>query len=274
MPGKRARALWLLMAFVLLAGAATLMAQPSRELISGETRTGSLSADQVAQVYTVSGDAGDQISLLALADNGAELTIFLTNAAGEMVAQGAGTAMEGFGLPAAGRYYVTVLAAGGLPETGVLDFSLSFAQEAAPMAEIAGQSEADVPFAPGEILVISGLQFQLQWESLANLDLEVRDPVGGSVYFSRPVTESGGLFGVNVNSICETRSSALPTEQANWSAGSIPTLAATRFWCTTSNLVTARRAAQLTSALTCAWMTSAQRRWWAALPLARPGSAA
>ena len=58
MPGKRARALWLLMAFVLLAGAATLMAQPSRELISGETRTGSLSADQVAQVYTVSGDAG------------------------------------------------------------------------------------------------------------------------------------------------------------------------------------------------------------------------
>ena len=66
------------------------------------------------------------------------------------------------------------------------------------MAEIAGQSEADVPFAPGEILVISGLQFQLQWESLANLDLEVRDPVGGSVYFSRPVTESGGLFGVNV----------------------------------------------------------------------------
>ena len=222
MPGKRARALWLLMAFVLLAGAATLMAQPSRELISGETRTGSLSADQVAQVYTVSGDAGDQISLLALADNGAELTIFLTNAAGEMVAQGAGTAMEGFGLPAAGRYYVTVLAAGGLPETGVLDFSLSFAQEAAPMAEIAGQSEADVPFAPGEILVISGLQFQLQWESLANLDLEVRDPVGGSVYFSRPVTESGGLFGVNVNSICETRSSALPTEQANWSAGSIP----------------------------------------------------
>ena len=83
--------------------------------------------------------------------------------------RGAGTAMEGFGLPAAGRYYVTVLAAGGLPETGVLDFSLSFAQEAAPMAEIAGQSEADVPFAPGEILVISGLQFQLQWESLANL---------------------------------------------------------------------------------------------------------
>ena len=151
------------------------------------------------------------------------LTILLTNAAGEMVAQGAGTAMEGFGLPVAGRYYVTVLTAGGLPEAGALDFSLSFAQEAAPMAETADLGETVVPFAPGELLVISGLQFQVQWESLANLDLEVRDPVGGSVYFSRPVTESGGLFGVNVNSVCETRSSALPTEQANWSAGSIPT---------------------------------------------------
>ena len=223
MPEQRARALWLLMAFVLFAGAATLVAQPSRELVSGETRSGTLSADQVAQVYTFSGESGDQISLLALADDGTELTILLTNAAGEMVAQGAGTAMEGFALPAAGRYYVTLLTAGGLPEAGVLDFSLSFAQEAAPMTETADMSEVVTTFAPGEVLAISGLQFQLQWESLANLDLEVRDPVGGSVYFSRPVTASGGLFGVNVNSVCETRSSALPTEQANWSAGSIPT---------------------------------------------------
>ena len=39
MPEQRARALWLLMAFVLFAGAATLVAQPSRELVSGETRS-------------------------------------------------------------------------------------------------------------------------------------------------------------------------------------------------------------------------------------------
>ena len=70
MPGQRARALWLLMAFVLLVSAATLVAQPTRELVSGETRTGTLSADQIAQVYTFSGEAGDRISLLALADNG------------------------------------------------------------------------------------------------------------------------------------------------------------------------------------------------------------
>ena len=43
------------------------------------------------------------------------------------------------------------------------------------------------------------------------------------MYFSRPATESGGLFNVNMNSVCETRSSVQPTEEVTWSAGSLPT---------------------------------------------------
>lgn len=223
MPEQRKRALLLLLILVLLAGAATTMAQATRELVSGTTRAGSLAADQVAQVYTFTGAAGDSVSLQVEADNGTELTVLLSDVAGEPVAQGVGTAMEGLGLPLAGRYYVTVLAAGGLPEAGALDFSLSFTLDAAPVEAVAESSETAASFAPGEVLTISGLQILLQWESLANLDLEVRDPVGGSVFFSRPVTESGGRFGVNVNSVCDTRSSLLPSEEVNWSSGSLPT---------------------------------------------------
>ncbi len=222
MSGRRTRALLLLMVFVSLAGVTGLSAQQSRELVSGDVRTGTLSLDQEAQVYTFDGETGQLVNLAAEADDATVLTLLVTDADGEMLAQASGVAMEGPGLPATGRYYVTVLAPGGLPESGTLDFNLSFELLPAPAGQIV--EEVTTPaFAPGEVLAISGLQFQLQWESLANLDLEIRDPVGGSVYFSRPVTPSGGVFGENVNSVCDIRSGALPTEVVNWPGGSMPT---------------------------------------------------
>ena len=223
MSGQRYRALLLLMVFAMLAGAASLGAQQSRELVPAEARTGTLSADQVAQVYTFTAAANDQVSLLAVAGNGAGLTTLLTDAAGQMIAQASGAAMDGLVLQDAGTYYVTVLASAGLPGTGSLDFSLTLDLLPAPVEAVVAADDETPVFAPGELLTLSGLQFQLQWESLANLDLEVRDPVGGSVYFSRPAAPSGGVFGENMNSICETRSSALPTEVINWSGGTLPT---------------------------------------------------
>ena len=132
MSGIRCRALWLLLTCVLLAGAAGLLAQQSRELIPGETRTGALSLDAAAQVYTFDGAAGDLVSLQAEAGDGSALAILVTDAAGEMVAQAGAVAMEGVALPEAGRHYVTVLAPAGLPEGGLLDFSLDFDLQAAP----------------------------------------------------------------------------------------------------------------------------------------------
>ncbi|MCY3720213.1 MAG: PPC domain-containing protein [Anaerolineaceae bacterium] len=223
MSGRRTRALLLLMVFVLHAGVAGLSAQQSRELLPGDQRSGALSLDMGAQVYTFSGETGDLVSLAAEAGDAGVLSLLVTDADGEMLAQASGVAMEGFALPEAGRYYVTVLAPGGLPESGTLEFSLTFDLQPAPVEQVSAE-EVTVPvFAPGEVVAISGLRFQLQWESLANLDLEIRDPVGGSVYFSRPVAPSGGAFGENVNSVCETRSGALPTEVVNWSGGGLPT---------------------------------------------------
>lgn len=223
MSGIRCRALWLLLTCALLVCASGLLAQQSRELVPGETRTGALSLDAAAQVYTFNAAAGDEVSLQVESGDGSALAILLTDSAGEMVAQAGAVAMEGLALPDAGRYFVTVLAPAGLPEGGSLDFSLVFDLQPAPDGMMAAADESAPVFAPGQVLAVSGLQFRLQWESLANLDLEIRDPVGGSVYFARPAAASGGVFGENVNSVCEARSGALPTEVVNWPGGSLPT---------------------------------------------------
>ena len=90
-------------------------------------------------------------------------------------------------------------------------------EAAAPTATVAAS------FAPGEILTATGLTISLTWNSTANLDLEVRDPIGGSLRFATPQVESGGVFDVNVNSVCNDVTASAPTEQASWPAGSLPT---------------------------------------------------
>jgi hypothetical protein len=76
---------------------------------------------------------------------------------------------------------------------------------------------------PVDLLTSTGIQVSLQWGSTANLDLEVRDPVGGSLRFATPTVTSGGTFGTNVNSVCNALSDNSPTEQATWPAGVVPT---------------------------------------------------
>ena len=69
---------------------------------------------------------------------------------------------------------------------------------------------------PGELLTVTGMQIELSWNTASNLDLEVRDPVGGSLYWERPTVASGGQFGVNVNGACDALNSDTPSEQASW----------------------------------------------------------
>ncbi len=95
--------------------------------------------------------------------------------------------------------------------------------EVTPTESIAPTSVPQAVFAPGEILTASGLNVNLTWDTTANLDLEIRDPVGGSLRFATPQVNSGGVFDVNVNSVCNTATFDNPTESAAWPAGAIPT---------------------------------------------------
>ncbi len=63
---------------------------------------------------------------------------------------------------------------------------------------------------------------QLSWSTTDDLDLEVRDPVGGSLYWETPTVSSGGSLSANANQGCANPSTS-PSETATWSPGGIPT---------------------------------------------------
>lgn len=224
-----------------------VLAQEGRTLTSGASVTGVLDSDNVAQVYTFAGAEGDSVTLTASSATGLGLALLLADSTGAVVAQGfessGPTTLADVALPAADTYYVTVLSALGVTLPAGNTFNLTFelveavpggesTEEATETVDTATPEATSVPqtpaattttFAPGQILTVNGMQISLVWNSLANLDLEVRDPVGGSVYFSTPNAPSGGEFGVNVNSVCDTRTADSPTEQVVWPAGSLPT---------------------------------------------------
>ncbi|NWG15612.1 MAG: PPC domain-containing protein [Chloroflexi bacterium] len=220
---------------ILLMSAPTALAQPvaGRSLTPGVVVEGALDADNLAQVYTFEGAADQTIKLSATGALG--LALLLTDSTGAPLAQAVTAnetvALADVTLAASGTYYVTVFRVGQATEAASFRLSLALAAglptptAALPMAEATVEATAaPAGFTlPGDLLTVTGLQVALTWNSTANLDLEVRDPVGGSLFFNTPTVTSGGQFGVNVNSVCATLTAESPTETASWTAGVIPT---------------------------------------------------
>ncbi|NDJ62940.1 MAG: hypothetical protein GYB67_17605 [Chloroflexi bacterium] len=75
---------------------------------------------------------------------------------------------------------------------------------------------------PGQVVTIGGIQVALAWNTTDDLDLEIRDPVGGSLYWTTPNVNSGGTLGPNVNQVCEITTDT-PSESASWPPGGVPT---------------------------------------------------
>lgn len=238
----------LVLVVVLSASLVLAQAQTARTLTPGVVVAGTLDANNLAQVYTFSGTAGQSVTLTATGGSG--LALLVTDATGNPIAQGVApgdtVSLSDVILPKNDTYYVTVLRAGS--ETGAVSFELSLAvalsvgataeatteaaeavtPEATAAATTSPEATAEAGSAggftpPGELLTATGLQVSLTWNATANLDLEVRDPVGGSLYFNTPTTTSGGRFGTNVNSVCANVTAESPTETATWPAGAIPT---------------------------------------------------
>lgn len=75
----------------------------------------------------------------------------------------------------------------------------------------------------GTVLSSGGVQVTLAWDSATDLNLEVRDPVGGTVYWDVPNSPSGGSFsGLNTNGACENVVTTNPTESIAWAPGNLP----------------------------------------------------
>ncbi len=231
-----------------------VLAQNARTLEPGTPMTGTLNASNLAQVYTLQGSVGEVVTLTTVNPNGVPLAVVLTDASGAIIAQSYDLDITGqvtlsdVSLPTTGDYTVTVFKSAGVDSFTDATFTLTLTVVSAapavatatvpsvvqPTAQPSVQpttestSGSATPTTPvtlietGTVVTTSGLQVQLSWNTTDDLDLEVRDPVGGSLYWETPTIDSGGTISANANQGCANTVNN-PTETATWSPGGIPT---------------------------------------------------
>jgi hypothetical protein len=251
------RKIWLLpLCAIFVLGAVGVLAQElaSRALNPGTPVTGLLDADNFIQVFTVSAEEGQSLAVTATNEIGIPLAVVITNTVGDIRAQVADADVDGevtldVTFDDTGVYYITVFKAAGVSSVSEVEFTLTaeFADGEEPTLEpvatssvvatsipTAGASVAEtveVIDAPDttadtpsvtQLLTTTGMTINLSWTTTDDLDLEIRDPVGGSLYWQTPTVNSGGTLGPNLNQGCAVTTST-PVETASWSPGGIPT---------------------------------------------------
>lgn len=219
---------------------------------------GTINAASPAQVYTFVMPADAAASITVESEAGLALTLLVTDATGALLAQaidtsGSGTiTLEGIPVPAPGLNYVTVFPAAGFTEnaSGAFTITLSFGgavandvtpepttaaqttdettpeatQQATPEATGDASGVPPMPeFESGQVLTNTGIQVSLSWGNTSDLNLQLRDPVGETLFFDSRQTINGGSFGFDVNGLCQITTSDNPTETANYAAGAVPT---------------------------------------------------
>lgn len=183
-----------------------------RRMSIGDTVSGTLTATEFARVFFFEAGAGSTVSVIANSTTpGLSLAVLLTDATGlQLVSSaapgGAEVALRDITLPTAGTYYITVLRSSGAE------------------GESAGQFTLSLQGSTGEPAVVTlsqGLAITLNWTSIDDLDLEIRDPVGGSVFWNNVTVPSGGTLSGNANNGC-SNTTRTPAETIRWPAGEVP----------------------------------------------------
>ncbi|MCC6802807.1 MAG: PPC domain-containing protein, partial [Anaerolineae bacterium] len=238
------RSLWLLCLLLVLLPS-VVMAQGTHVLTPGTPTSGALNSNNLLQVYTLEGSAGEVYTLSVVNQGGVPLALVLTDAAGTIIAQSYDLDITGqvtlsdVTLPTTGSYQLTVFKSAGVDSFTDATFTLTATLvSAAPSAtaeptaeatsEATGEATAEVtpevtaPVSSTQVLTTSGITVQLSWTTNDDLDLEVRDPVGGSLYWETPTVESGGSLSANANQGCANTTTS-PLETATWSPGGVPT---------------------------------------------------
>ncbi len=187
-----------------------------RAITVGDIVTGSLSAENFVQVYTLAASAGDTITIDVTTEV-AELApvVVVTNAQGSVIVQDLDRAtpttasIADIEVPTSGTYYIWVMRGSGAEGEASGDFTLQLSG----IQQVGGQT---VTLGSGGIVV------ELGWNAAVDLNLEVRDPVGGTAHRFRPGTPSGGVLDADINANCDAATAASPTETIAWPAGTVP----------------------------------------------------
>ncbi len=218
-----------------------VMAQGERALTSDTPVTGVLDSSNFIQVYTIDSQAAQTLVVTASNEIGIPLAIVITDELGNAVAQIADSDVTGdvelsATLLTPGTYYITVFKAAGVSSVSELEFSLTatftdgaeVTVEATPEPTSIPDSVEATPatsvdtISSQQLLTTTGMTINLSWSTTDDLDIEVRDPIGGSLYWETPTVASGGTLGPNLNQGCALTTST-PVETATWSPGGIPT---------------------------------------------------
>lgn len=208
---------------LLLLSASFVMGQEAATLLApNTTATGLLSTENVADIYSFQGTAGTVVTFIASSGD-ATVGMVLSDANGNTLAETAavdGTATVETPVTLTATYFVTVFAA---PDTGgVYEINFSVSGEAAPTGSTSsGEVVTSLP-APSDVLINNGMEVRLQWSAAVDLNLEVRDPNGNTLYFDSRTSPIGGSFGFDANGVCDVISET-PSETAIWQPGFLPT---------------------------------------------------
>lgn len=220
-------------------------AQATDPLTVGELVEDTFDAGNTAQIYRFNADSGDQITLTIESDNPAlVLTILVSDSRGAIIAQALKTA----GIPAviestlenSGTFFVTLAPLPGasgsytiLLETDGDDLALpvdadNTEDEQTELSQV--ETEETEPtivtpadFVQTQVSLFNGITVELIWNTNDDLNLQVRDPIGGTLFWDSRATNEGGSFGLDVNGLCEIINNPPNVETASWSAGSLST---------------------------------------------------
>lgn len=209
-----------ILVFTLAAGliSSPVFAQDSvrRQLVVGDVVTGTLNSETFVQVYSVSASAGDTITIDVTTDaEDLAPVVIVTDQQGNVVASDVDldspttASIADINLPTTGTYYITVMRGSGAEGDGAGQFELRLSG----LQQVGGQTVT---------LTDGGLLFELSWNAAVNFNLEVRDPVGGTVHAFSPGSPSGGTLDVDVNENCELATADSPTETIAWPQGEVP----------------------------------------------------
>ena len=201
-----------------------------RILAPGSTLSGALGPEETATSYVFDATAGTRAAVTAVSTDAAALALLISDSNGNTMAQAVDAAASGTVgvdnvlLTDGGRYFVVVyFAPGSAVAASVFDLTLAF-DEDSETAETAPAPETAITVepVPDQILIAAGIQVSLDWTGAADMNLQVRDPSGETLYWDSRTTSNGGIFGFDANGLCEVISES-PVETAVWQPGFLPT---------------------------------------------------
>ena len=222
---RRLTCMWLVLSLslVILIAPAAIAQDGGRILAAGSVLSGSISADAGAEAFVFDARANTTASVTLGNVTGGALALNISDINGNTIGQASAggeagsSALVEAAIASGGRYFVFIyFAPGSAPQDTSFDLGLEVAAVEIVAAAVA---EAQVP---DQLLLGAGIEVSLSWTGAADLNLEVRDPAGRTLFWNSRTTDNGGGFGFDANGLCQVISES-PEEAATWQPGFLPT---------------------------------------------------